>query len=84
MGRYRKKPVVVEAFKFGIDCMPDWFETAIKNGDVVFPVKPIGAKIRTLEGWLEADYGDYIIQGIKGEIYACKPDIFNMTYEKEV
>lgn len=39
------------------------------------------ADIKTLEGWHHANYGDYVIQGIKGEIYPCKPDIFEKTYE---
>lgn len=39
-------------------------------------------KIETLEGVMTASPGDYIIQGVKGEIYPCKPDIFEMTYEK--
>lgn len=38
--------------------------------------------IRTLKGQLFANPGDYIIKGIKGELYSCKPDIFNETYEK--
>ena len=39
------------------------------------------ADIKMLEGWHHANYGDYVIQGIKGEIYPCKPDIFEKTYE---
>lgn len=39
-------------------------------------------EIQTLEGMMLADVGDYIIRGIKGEFYPCKPDIFNATYEK--
>lgn len=39
-------------------------------------------KIETLEGVMTADIGDYIIKGVKGECYPCKPDIFHMTYEE--
>ena len=38
--------------------------------------------IKTLEGNMAANIGDYVIKGVKGEIYPCKPDIFNMTYEQ--
>ena len=40
--------------------------------------------IETLEGTMKADKGDWIIKGVKGEIYPCKPDVFKMTYEKEL
>ena len=39
-------------------------------------------EIETLEGTMKADKGDWIIKGVKGELYPCKPDVFNMTYEK--
>lgn len=39
--------------------------------------------IETLEGTMKADVGDWIIKGVKGEYYPCKPDVFNMTYEKD-
>lgn len=44
----------------------------------------IEADIKTLEGTMHADNGDYIIKGVKGEIYPCKPDIFEATYEKVI
>jgi len=47
-----------------------------------FEERKIYAVIYTLEGTMTADYGDYIIQGVNGEIYPCKPDIFEQTYEK--
>lgn len=46
-----------------------------------FPSQGI-VKIPTLEGTMEASIGDYIIKGVNGEFYPCKPDIFNKTYEK--
>lgn len=59
MAKYRKKPVIIEAYK---------------TDKEVF--------IETLEGTMKADVGDYIITGVKGEQYPCKPDIFEETYEK--
>ena len=82
MPKYRKKPVVIEAFKlekFGED-HPHWFTDARSKGSVT--LVPTGFVISTLEGEMAAAIGDYIIQGIKGEIYPCKPDIFEATYEK--
>jgi hypothetical protein len=46
------------------------------------PIKKV-EHIETLEGIMRADVGDYIIRGVKGEIYPCKPDIFAVTYELE-
>lgn len=68
---YRKKPIVVTASQ--------WF----KDGDhpEVFVIKTGDAYIGTLEGPMHVTPGDYIIQGIKGEHYACKPDVFHLTYE---
>lgn len=87
--KFRKKPVVIEAFQLGIDNMPDWFMDAVVKNDIILHGQSIGfyranntnADIKTLEGWHHANYGDYVIQGIKGEIYPCKPDIFEKTYE---
>jgi hypothetical protein len=89
---FRKKPVVIEAFKLGTDAMPDWFSDAITTMKVITypnkqdhcnPFEPnlSHAAITTLEGIHRADLGDFIIKGVKGELYPCKPDIFEMTYE---
>lgn len=88
--KYRKKPVVIEAFQWtgGIDQKEDpiWIVEAIKKGDVLLSYAPTVAKptliIKTLEGSMAAQQGDYIIKGVKGELYPCKPDIFAATYEK--
>lgn len=79
--KYKKKPVVIEAFRFMIDeFAPDWFMDALTVNKIIS--HPDGTcDIHTLEGWHHASYGDYIIQGVKGEIYPCKPDIFAMTYD---
>jgi hypothetical protein len=88
--RYRKKPIVIEAFKWtgGSDQTEDpaWVVEAIDRGFVYSePVSHVKfntvLRINTLEGVMEAQPGDYIIKGIKGEIYPCKPDIFEATYE---
>ena len=79
---YRKKPVVIEAFQLKRGAlMPQWFIAAIQD-KVVTAVGDGAAIIKTLEGDHRADIGDWIIQGVKGELYPCKPDIFEMTYEK--
>ena len=82
---YRKKPVVVEAFKFGIDYIPDWFMDKVTTNEIILHDSSIAdicnVDINTLEGVMHASYGDYIIKGVNGEIYPCKPDIFEKTYE---
>jgi hypothetical protein len=97
MGRYRKKPVEIEAFRMGIDARPDWFQDKVSTNEIItfvvaenriegeltnpFKYNKTGCIITTLEGDMTGDYGDYIIQGVKGEVYPCKPDIFELTYE---
>jgi hypothetical protein len=78
--KYRKKPIIIEAFQFGVDEQPEWCEHGGKVMIVASPLK-VCAYIDTLEGRMTAEVGDYIIKGIKGEIYPCKPDIFEATYE---
>ena len=84
--KYRKRPVVVEAFQF----TDDEIETLIglqefMDRDVRVsyknPENPV-LKIETLEGVMDASIGDYIIKGVRGEFYPCKPDIFKATYEE--
>ena len=90
MTKYRKKPVTVEAFQwnggisgFSEPLHPEWFNNAIKGGTVRFDVDDKGPHwiIRTLEGDHRANPHDWIIQGVKGELYPCKSDIFELTYE---
>lgn len=94
MAKYRKKPVVIEAFKYDGDLMnskgeyyiPDWAVEAYTRGDMYFDSfestsPPTELFIKTLEGIHHASVGDYIIKGVKGEFYPCKPDIFEQTYE---
>lgn len=82
LARFRKRPVVIEAYCYdqGHDnYRPDWFSDAVSANAVV--TYPDHAVIRTLEGDMRADLGDWIIKGVKGELYPCKPDIFAATYE---
>jgi hypothetical protein len=88
MPQFRKKPVVIEAYEFqnrvGPDTRPQWIVDAIKAGTVRFHPQPSGPPhltIETLEGIMRAECGDWIIRGVKGELYPCKPDIFASTYE---
>ena len=87
MTKYRKKPVVIEAFRLG-DEWPDWWATAHAANEVTTHNEdgrhrggPDYALINTLEGQMRAEKDDWIICGVKGEIYPCKPDIFAATYE---
>ena len=84
--KYRKKPVVIEAIPF------------IDNADRIIEIQEFMGgdtirvnyedknnpylKIETLEGIMKAPVGDYIIKGVNGEFYPCKPDIFEKTYER--
>ena len=81
--RYRKKPVVIEAVKYlggsTYAEAPNWLVEACKDGTVYLMGEHLF--VRTLEGEMTASLGDYIIRGVHGEIYPCKPDIFEETYE---
>lgn len=88
--KYRKKPVVVEAIwvsellakrniTFGKNDMPAWVNDAFKKG--VLSLKDDNILIKTIEGTMTAGEADWIICGIQGELYPCKPDIFDATYE---
>lgn len=83
--KFRKKPVVVEAWKFDMRELanqPAWLEQAIMSGDVRWSGGPKPYYIiDTLEGEMRVSAGDWIIRGVKGELYPCKPDIFEATYE---
>jgi hypothetical protein len=86
MAQYRKKPVVIEAIQYKgymtdevINFIGDSLISDSRWGD---ECGPVGYFIKTLEGTsYMLDRNDYIIKGVKGEYYPCKPDIFEMTYE---
>lgn len=85
--KYRKKPVVIEAFQYDGDMIdssgqpyvPEWAITAM-NDNIMYYDGP-ELFIRTLEGDHHVTVGDYVIKGVNGELYPCKPDIFEKTYE---
>lgn len=77
--KYRKKPVVVEAIQFdGIN----FYEVDQFAKGKTFCDLSVGFCIDTLEGEMLVSEGDYIIKGVEGEFYPCKPDIFHKTYEE--
>lgn len=82
--KYRKKPIVIEAIKyqveFGNNRMINWL--ALHGARIEGWLFHDGAiTIPTLEGNMTASDGDWIIRGVKGEFYPCKPDIFEATHE---
>ena len=81
MSKYIKKPVEVEAVQFdGTDESVEWLLPQLKSGEIGRACNKL--YIKTLEGVMEAKVGDYVIKGVNGEFYPCKPDIFEKTYEK--
>ncbi|WP_374787954.1 hypothetical protein [Lactococcus lactis] len=84
--KYKKKPVIIEAIKFDSITADSLIEIKEILGfqDLIIsfkePNNPV-IKIKTLEGTMSANIGDYIIKGVQGELYPCKPDIFEATYE---
>ena len=88
MGKYRKKPVVVEAMKLtdeNRDEVQDWIRMHVDNACMCLSGRDCAGNstlhIQTLEGMMTATIGDYIIKGVQGEFYPCNPDIFMQTYE---
>lgn len=96
--KFRKKPVVIEAVQLtyanwneicefaGVGALEDGKPqgTDCGMGGKKFKVEGPGLLIPTKEGVMIADPNDWIIKGIKGEFYPCKPDIFDLTYEKVI
>ena len=97
--KYKKKPVVIEAIKLGWDTWneicefvpEEYFGGGIYLNNETFEELPegktsntMGLKIKTLEGVMIARQDDYIIKGVNGELYPCKPDIFEKSYDKVV
>ena len=94
--KYRKKPIVIEAFQMTEETRedntdwPGWLNEAWNKvpgfPGSLWPAARVSdshreLRIATLEGMMDVSWGDYIIQGINGEIYPCKPDIFLASYE---
>ena len=87
--QYRKKPVVIEAFQYDGDLknrngkyyVPDWAVKAFEEG-IMYYIIPRTKPDDTPELYIKTLKGDHVIQGVNGELYPCKPDIFEKTYEK--
>lgn len=90
MARFRKKPVVIEAVQYGgaLDGLPiftgdgegpEWLCAMLGDGRIT--QGQICLDIHTLEGVMAAAPNDWIIRGVMGEVYPCKPEIFEATYE---
>ncbi len=83
MAKYRKKPVVIEAEQFTEENKDKAFNFITCTVCPTFNSAMVPEIIiQTLEGEITASLGDWIIKGIQGEFYPCKPDIFEATYEK--
>jgi hypothetical protein len=86
-GRFRKRPVEVDAFQWTNQDRNDWPEWAAEDDRledtcaVLIGAAVVGLKVWTAEGAIRASHGDWIIKGIAGELYPCKPDIFAQTYD---
>lgn len=80
MALYRKKPIIIKAVRW--EGKLQHLLDAFGDEDLPIGLFPIPAlTIKTLEGDMRCEIGDYIIRGIKGEFYPCKPDIFEASYE---
>lgn len=86
--KYRKKPVEIEAVLLTTDTVMDALSflcpdlMAVDHSILDMIREREYLTIKTLEGNMRASFGDYIIKGVAGEFYPCKPDIFQQTYEK--
>lgn len=78
--RYRKKPVVIEAVQWTGSNQSEICKFTDRNATHLFVKGSL--YISTLEGVMKASVGDYIVKGVDGEFYPCKPDIFEKTYER--
>jgi hypothetical protein len=85
--KYKKKPVIIEAIQLlnnnsSIkECLKFIYNVFITDDDIETVKNDKHIRIQTLEGDMKASFGDYIIKGVNGEFYPCKPDIFEKTYE---
>lgn len=76
--KFKKKPVIIEAIQWNgenLSEIDEFTKNEVKNHESVLIIS-------TLEGDMYASLNDYIIKGVNGEFYPCKPDIFNKTYEE--
>jgi hypothetical protein len=87
--KFRKKPIVIDAIPVSEAvassmanwaALPSWLSEAYEQGNIVFT--PTNIHITTLEGVMVGQLGDWVLRGVKGELYPCRGDIFEATYEK--
>ena len=83
--KFKKKPVVIEAWQFTKDNFKKGCPKEFRHTDITlwsqYGGAVIGGEIKTLEGTMNISENDWIIKGVNGEFYPCKPDIFEKTYE---
>lgn len=79
--QYRKKPVTIQAIRL-TQYNTEAVLTFCNKLGIIASSEEDGISIKTLEGVMKASTGDYIIKGVAGEFYPCKPDIFEETYER--
>ena len=77
---YVKKPISIKAFQLVPATFQDVIEWVGTENLAGFDREECTVRIKTLEGVMEADENDFVIQGVKGEFYPCKPDIFHLSY----
>ena len=82
MRKYRKKPVVIEAQQITEECFTCGHPSDLHVPGVVYDPVARTATCHTLEGDMVGSVGDWIIRGVKGELYPCRGDIFALTYEE--
>ena len=84
--KFRKKPVVIDAVQWTGDNLGEVFDGLNMQHMELRSIYPGAASgmlyVRTLEGEMRADKNDWILRGVRGELYPCKPDIFSETYER--
>lgn len=81
MMKYRKKPVVIEAIRYDGTVQEVVDFVGLHNTEMNHEMTKL--YVKTLEGDMLISHGDYVIRGVAGEFYPCKPDIFEATYELE-
>lgn len=82
MAKFRKKPIEIEAAVVGVPGCADLARIIIESPSECVRRVDGSIDIHTPEGVMRANVGDWIIRGVKGELYPCKPDIFEATYER--
>ena len=88
MAKYRKKPVEIEAVQVTKEMrnnfgpFPEWALPHLIAGSTEGIHNSQWIMVQTLEGDMNVSDGDFLIRGVKGEVYPCKPDIFELTYEE--